>query len=186
MSTDQVFTTAGQEFEKALGHLKDGFSRLQVGRANPSLVENIPVEMYGVTQPIKGLASVSVPEPRTLVIQPWDRSALAAIEKAIVGTGIGLNPVNDGIVVRINIPPLTQERRVDLVKTVKKLAEEARIGVRTARHDAHDALKTMEQDKEITEDDLREFVKKLQDKVDASNAKIDELTKLKEQEVMTI
>ncbi|MBI5754228.1 ribosome recycling factor [Candidatus Peregrinibacteria bacterium] len=186
MTSDQALNVASQEFEKAVNHLKDEFNRLQLGRANPAMVENVHVEIYGSIQPIKAVASISVPEPRTLVIAPWDRSVLAAIEKGIVGSGLGLNPVNDGIVVRINIPPLTEERRRDLTKVVKKLSEEARISVRTARHDAHDLLKGMEAKSEITEDDLRTSVKKLQDNVDAMNKRIDELAKQKEQDVMTV
>lgn len=186
MNSDQILSQAAAEFDKALAHLRDEFSRLQIGRANPSLVENVPVAMYGVSQPIKALASISVPEPRTLVIQPWDRSGLGAIEKAIVGTGLGLNPVNDGIVVRINIPPLTEERRRDLTRIVDKLAEEARIAIRTARQDAHNSLKALKADSTITEDDWRGADKKLQEKVDALNVKIDEASKTKEQDVMTV
>jgi len=186
MTSDQTLSVASQEFEKAVNHLKDEFNRLQLGRANPAMVENVHVEIYGAVQPIKAVASISVPEPRTLVISPWDKSSLAAIEKGIVGSGLGLNPVNDGIVVRINIPPLTQERRTDLTKVVKKLAEEARIGVRTARQDCLNAMKAMEAKSEITEDDLRGSTKKLQDNVDAINKKIDELTKQKEQDIMTV
>lgn len=186
MTSDQALGVASQEFDKAINHLKDEFSRLQLGRANPSMVENVQVEIYGSNQPIKAVASISVPEPRTLVISPWDKSSLAAIEKAIVGTGLGLNPINDGIVVRINIPPLTEERRIQLTKAVKKLAEEARIGVRTARQDAHNVLKDLKAKSEITEDDWRGADKKLQEKVDGINAKIDEMTKQKEQDVMTV
>ena len=186
MTSDQVLSVASQEFEKAVAHLKDEFNRLQLGRANPSLVENVHVEIYGAVQPLKAVASISVPEPRTLMISPWDRSTLAAIEKGIVGSGLGLNPVNDGIVVRINIPALTQERRADLTKVVKKLSEEARIGVRTARQDAQNGLKAMEAKSEITEDDLRGSTKNLQDNVDAINKKIDELAKQKEQDIMTV
>ncbi len=186
MTSDQALNAASLEFEKAAVHLKDEFNRLQLGRANPSMVENVHVEIYGVVQPLKAVASISVPEPRTLVIAPWDKSNLGPIEKGIVGSGLGLNPVNDGIVVRINIPTLTEERRVNLTKVVKKLAEEARIGVRTARHDAHDLLKDLESKSEITEDDLRASVKKLQDKVDAMNSKIDELSRQKEQDIMTV
>lgn len=186
MTSDQVLSGAALEFEKAVNHLKDEFNRLQLGRANPAMVENIHVDLYGSVQPMKAVASISVPEPRTLVIAPWDRGALAAIEKGLVGSGLGLNPVNDGMVVRINIPPLTEERRVNLTKVVKKLAEEARIGVRTARHDAHDKLKEMESKSEITEDDLRGSVKKMQDKVDAMNSTIDDLSKKKEQDIMTV
>lgn len=186
MSVEQAISKATEDFKKASTHLLDEFSRLQVGRASASLVENIPVDMYGNTQPIKAVASISIPEPRSIMIQPWDKSALAAIEKGIVGVGTGLNPVNDGICVRINIPHLTEERRVQLTKHVKKLAEEAKIAVRNARQDAHNAFKQLKNNNEITEDDLRDADKKLQSKVDDANAEIDKLAKAKEEDVMTV
>ena|SRR3989338_5200145 len=186
MSVEQAVSQAIAEFDKALGHLKDEFARLQLGRASAILVEGVPVDMYGVSQPIKAVASISIPDPRMIVIQPWDRGALAAIEKGIVGAGIGLNPVNDGVVVRISIPPLTEERRTDLTKRVGHLAEEARIAVRTARQDAHAHFKQLKMDSVITEDDWHGADKRLQEKVDAANAKIDEMAKAKEQDVMTV
>lgn len=186
MTVDQAISEAVKEFEKAIMHLKEEFSRLQVGRANPSLIENIPVEVYGSSQPLKAVASISVPESRSLLIQPWDKGNLAHIEKAIVGVGLGLNPINDGNVVRINIPPLTEERRAELTKRVRQLAETAHIAVRNARQDAHNSLKQLKADSEITEDDLHSGDKHLQDKVDDFNKQVDELTKLKEQDVMTV
>lgn len=186
MTSAEIITKASTEFDSNIAHLKTEFARLQVGRANPILVEGIPVEMYGVHQPLKAVASISITDPRTIVIQPWDRSALGAIEKAIVGAGIGLNPVNDGVLVRISIPPLTEERRRDLTKRVKSLAEEGHIGIRTARHEGLNALKALESNEDITKDDLHSFEKNLQDKVDAANAKIDELAAGKEQDVMTV
>ncbi len=186
MSVEQAISKAIEDFKKASSRLQDEFSRLQVGRASAALVENIPVDMYGSNQPIKAVASISIPEPRSIMIQPWDKAALAPIEKGIVGVGIGLNPVNDGICVRINIPPLTEERRVELTKHVKKLAEEAHIAIRTARQDAHNAFKQMKTASEITEDDLRDADKNLQNKVDDANTEIDNLAKAKEQDVMTV
>lgn len=186
MTTNEVFSHLEAEFNKVVQHLKEEFSRLQIGRASPALVENVPVEMYGVSQPLKAIASISIPDPRTIQIQPWDRSALCHIEKGIVGTGIGLNPVNDGVVVRINIPPLTEERRVDLCKHVHQLAETARISIRTARQDAHNSLKNMKADSAITEDDLHISEKNLQMKVDAANAQIDQTAKAKEKDIMTV
>lgn len=186
MSVEQAISTAELEFKKALSHLKDEFSRLQIGRASSALVEHINVELYGVSQPMKAVANISIPDPRTIQIQPWDKSALAAIEKAIVGIGTGLNPVNDGHVVRINIPLLTEERRVELTKHVKKLAEEAKIAVRTARHEAHNHFKQLKTNSEITEDDLFSVDKKLQEKVDSVNKEIEEMTLAKEKDVMTI
>lgn len=186
MTVDQAIQQAVQDFEKAVSHLKEEFSRLQLGRANPALVENIPVDMYGSSQPVKAVASISTPDPRTIMIQPWDKSALAAIERGIVGVGLGLNPVNDGVVVRISIPALTEERRTDLSKHVKKLAEEARISVRNARQEAHNVFKQLKTDGEIAEDQWHGADKKLQEKVDAFNKQIDELTKTKETDVMTV
>lgn len=186
MSVEAAISKAGEEFNGAIEHLKDEFSRLQVGRANSSLVENIPVDVYGVSQPVKAIATISIPDPRTIQIQPWDKGNLVPIEKGIVGIGTGLNPVNDGIVVRISIPPLTEERRADLTKHVKKMAEEAKISVRNARQDAHNQFKELKSKNEITEDDLRGSNKKLQDKVDDVNKKIDEMADAKEKDVMTI
>lgn len=186
MSIQNTMSVAGQDFEKALAHLKDEYNRLQLGRANSALVENIIVDAYGSTQPLKGVASVSVPDPRTLQIQPWDKAVLGPIEKAISVSGLGLNPVNDGVCIRISIPALTQERRLDLVKVVKKLAEEAKIGIRTSRQDAHNGFKQLKADSAITEDELHTADKQLQAKVDEYNQKVDELAKSKEQDVMTV
>lgn len=186
MNTDSIMAEGALEFQKVLQHLKEEFSRLQMGRANPSMIENIMVELYGVNQPIKAVGSISVPEPRTLVIQPWDKSALAPIEKAIVGVGLGLNPVNDGTTIRINFPALTEERRKDLTKHVKQLTEKARISVRTARQDVHSKFKEMKNNDQMTEDDLHFTEKKLQEKVDQINADIDKLATTKEQDVMTV
>lgn len=186
MTVDQLITTAISDFEKAIVHLKEEFSRLQIGRANPALIENIPVLMYGVSQPVKALASISTPDPRTLVIQPWDKNALAPIEKGIVGVGLGLNPINDGVIVRISIPSLTEERRAELCKHVRKLSEEAKIAVRNFRQDVINKFKQMKADSEITEDDLHGGEKKLQTKVDDANSKIDVTAKAKEQDVMTV
>lgn len=186
MSYQEIINDAKKDFDKAIDHLKEEFSRLQVGRANASLVENIPVDVYGVSQPVKAVATVSIPDPRTIQIQPWDKSNLAPIEKAIVGIGTGLNPVNDGLVVRINIPPLTEERRTELTKHVKKLAEDAKITVRNARQDAHNQFKQLKDSGEFTEDDVYSADKDLQKVVDDSNTKIDEIADAKEKDVMTV
>lgn len=186
MSVQDVISKAAAEFDHAVSHLKDEYSRLQVGRANPALIENVNVDLYGVTQPVKAVANISIPDPRTIQIQPWDRSALAAIEKGIVGAGLGLNPVNDGTCVRISIPPLTEERRVELVKHAKKLAEDAKISIRNSRQDAHNQFKQLKANDEITEDDLHDGDKKLQNKVDEANVKIEEVLKTKEQDIMTV
>lgn len=186
MSVDSAINEAVQGFEKALGHLKDEFARLQVGRASAALVESIVVELYGSAQPLKNIANIAIPEARLIQIQPWDKSALTPIEKAIVAAGTGLNPVNDGSVIRIAIPALTEERRAELTKVVRKLAEEAKIAVRNARQDAHNAFKQLKADNAITEDDLRDADKKLQSKVDDFNARIEDSAKVKEQDVMKV
>ena len=186
MLFDAEIQNAVTGFKKALGHMKDEFSKLQIGRANPALVENLNIDVYGSSQPMKAVASVSVTDASTLTIQPWDKSNLVPIEKAIVNAGLGLNPVNDGVNIRINIPPLTEERRMDLSKHVHKLAEEAKISVRNLRQDAHNKFKQMKSDNEMTEDDLRSADKKLQDKVDDANKEIEESSKAKEKDIMTI
>lgn len=185
-TTLEHIATAANEFQKALDHLKSEFARLQIGRATPALVEDIKVEAYGGIQPVKSLASVSVPDPKTLQIQPWDKGLLGAIEKAIQSANLGLNPINDGRVLRLPMPPLTQERRVELVKVLHQMAEQAKISIRTARGTAHSAFKTMEEAKLISEDERRLSEKHLQEKVDASNKEVEEMAKKKEQDVMTI
>ena len=186
MSFESAITEAVNEFNKTIEHLKSEFSRLQVGRANSMLVENVLVDVYGVSQPVKALASISIPDPRTIQIQPWDKSNLGPIEKAIVGIGTGLNPVNDGIFIRINIPPLTEERRMELTKHVNQIAEDAKISIRKARQDAQSEIKDLKVKSEITEDDMHSGIKKLQDRVDEYNKKVDELAKQKENDVMTV
>ena len=171
---------------KAISHLEDEFSSLQVGRASSSLVENLMVDSYGTLQPMKAVASISIPDAKTVQIQPWDKSMLAALEKAIQNSDLNLNPVNNGASIILSIPPLTEERRRDLVKVVNQLSEDAKISVRNARHDAMSKLKKMEHDKELTEDDKKKGEKQIQEKTDEMNAKISELAKKKEQAIMTI
>jgi len=186
MSVQDTMMRADADFQKAVSHLREEFARLQVGRAGAGLVESVMVDMYGVMQPLKAVANISIPDSRTIQIQPWDKSALAPIERAIINANTGLNPNNDGILIRINVPPLTEERRVEITKQVRKLAEDARISVRTARQDAHNSFKKLKADNVITEDDLHSSDKKLQLKVDEVNQTIDDITKAKEQDVMKV
>ena len=187
MATTLEYVQAAEaEFQKALVHLKAEFARLQIGRASPALVEDLKVEAYGSFQPLKSMASVSVPDPKTLQIQPWDRGVLSAIEKAIQTANLGLNPINDGRIIRLPMPPLTEERRRELVKVVHQMAEAAKISIRNARGVAHSSFKTMEEGKEITEDDRRMSEKHLQEKVDSANKEVEETAKKKEQDIMTI
>lgn len=164
-----------------LDHLHAEFGKLQTGRANASLVELIAVEAYGQKMELKGVASISVQDARSIVIQPWDKTALGAIEKGILAANIGVTPVNDGIVVRLNFPPMTEERRSQITKIVGQLAEQAKIRVRQDRQEANDALKDI-----ADKDDKERAQKELQKLVDEANAKIEESAKKKEAEVMTV
>lgn len=186
MTTKDYIAAAEAEFQKTLQHLKGEFARLQIGRASPALVEDLKVEAYGGFQPLKSLASVSIPDPKTLQIQPWDKSLLGPIERAIQTANLGLNPINDGRVLRLPMPPLTEERRKELAKVVHQMAENAKIGIRNSRGTAHSAFKTLEGNKEISEDERRLSEKHLQEKVDAANKEVEELAKKKEQDIMTI
>jgi len=186
MASQEIIHGANELMIKAVSHLKDEFSRLQVGRASPALVEEVRVDAYGSLQPLKSVASVSVPDAKTIQIQPWDRGLLTAIEKGIQMANIGLMPNNDGIVIRINIPPLTEERRRELVKVVGRYAEEGKIAVRNVRQDVNNTLNAMKKESEITEDEYFGATKELQVFVDHANNEIDAMAKRKEQDIMTV
>lgn len=186
MSVDAVLKTLEEELTKTLEHLHDDYAGLQIGRATASLVDRITVESYGTMQPLKAIANVSVPDARTIQIQPWDRSNLPHIEKAIMMAELGLNPQNDGIVVRINVPPLTEERRKELSKVVGKMEEEAKISVRNARHEAMEDVKKQQKNNEITEDQLDVAEKKIQEKIDKCNTDIESAAKAKADDVMKV
>ena len=161
------------------------FGGVRTGRANTALLDAIRIEAYGAVTPINQVASVSVPDPKTLVIQPWDASHMSAIEKAILKSDLGLTPANDGKVIRLNMPSLTEERRKQLAKTVGKLAEEARVAVRNVRREANDKLKAMAKDKKVSEDEERRSHDQIQKTTDRFIAKVDELLKKKEQEILS-
>jgi ribosome recycling factor len=186
MTTDQLIKDAKAEFEKAISYLRSEYSKLQTGRASSVLVEDVPVDAYGSTQPIKSLAQITIPEPRSIMIKPWDKGLLGEIEKAILGQNLGLNPNNSGESLIINLPVLTEERRRDLVKLVHKFAEDAKISIRQARQHAHQKFKSMESNDEITEDDKITAEKRLQDAVDAANSDVEAASKKKEEEVMKV
>ena len=162
------------------------FSGVRTGRANTALLDAVRVEAYGAQTPINQMASLSVPDPKTLVIQPWDTSQIPAIEKAILKSDLGLTPSNDGKVIRLSMPTLTEERRKQLAKTVGKLAEEARVAIRNIRRDANDRLKALAKDKKVSQDDERRGHDQIQKSTDKFIAKVDELTKKKEQEILAI
>lgn len=174
----QTFQTS---IANVLQHLQGEFSKLQTGRANAALVEHVEVEAYGQRQPLKNVAGISVSDARTIVVQPWDRTVMQAVEKALQLANLGASPVNDGTVIRLNLPQMTEERRISLKKVVSTLAEESRISVRKHRQEAHDLIKA-EKDEDVKET----LLEQLQKVTDDANAKIADAAKRKEEELMKI
>ena len=172
--------------QAAVDLLSREFSGVRTGRANTALLDGVRVEAYGVQTPVSQMASLSVPDPKTLVIQPWDTSQMPAIEKAILKSDLGLTPSNDGKVIRLVMPTLTEERRKQLAKTVGKLAEEARVAVRNIRRDANDRIKVIARDKKVAQDEERRSHDQIQKATDRFIARVDELTAKKEQEILSI
>lgn len=172
--------------DKALEALKREFASIRTGRANTSLLDQVQVDYYGTPTPINQVANVSAPEPRLILIQPWDKTMIGAIEKAILTSDLGIAPNNDGIVIRLAIPQLTEERRKELVKVVHKKAEEAKVAIRNIRRDANDTLKKEEKAKTITEDTSKEGQEKIQKLTDAKIKAVDELTQKKEKDVLEV
>ena len=185
MDKESVLLDSEDRMDKALGALDRDFSRLRTGRASTGLVDNIKVDYYG-TPPISQLASVAIPDSRTITIQPWDRGAFASVEKAILKSDLGLTPVNDGKIIRISIPPLTEDRRKELGKLARKSGEEAKVAVRNVRRDANDQLKKLEKDKAISEDELKKATDDVQKLTDKYVAKVDEKCAAKEKEIMDL
>lgn len=185
-NVDQVFQELEQKIKKTTEDLQRQLGKVRSGRASASLLDDIKAEYYGVMTPLRGMATINVPEPRLIIIQPFDPSSLKAIEKAIQASDLGLHPQNDGKVLRINIPDLTEERRKELVKVVGRVAEEHRVAIRQLRKDANLRLKELEKNKELTEDELHRQEKKVQEKVDAGIKKLDEIAKAKEKEILSV
>lgn len=175
-----------EKMDKTLNALDREYKSVRAGRANVSVLDRITIDYYGVPTPIQQMAAVSTPEARTLVIQPWDASMLKEIEKAILTSDIGINPQNDGKLIRLNFPPLTEERRKDIVKDVKKTAEDAKVAIRNLRRDSLDKLKALKKDNSITEDDESNGEKKIQNLTDKFCKEIDNLCSNKEKEIMEI
>lgn len=186
MDTDSILLDAEERMEKALLALDRDFAKLRTGRATTALVDGIKADYYGTPTPISQMASVAVPDSRTLTIQPWDKGGMAAVEKAILKSDLGLTPVNDGKVIRIAIPPLTEERRKELVKISRKYGEDAKVAVRAVRRDANDSLKKAEKDKEITEDVLKKVSEEVQKLTDKFVAQVGTRCAAKEKEIMDI
>ena len=184
MSVD--FAEYGKRMDKSLDHLAEEFGAVRAGRANAKVLDRITVEYYGSETPLNGVATISTPDARTLVIQPWDTSLLKEIQKAILSSELGINPQNDGKVIRLVFPQLTEERRKDLTKQVRKYAEEAKVAMRNIRRDGMDYIKKLKKNSEITEDDQKKAEKDLQDLLDKYTKKVDTELAAKEKELMAI
>lgn len=182
----ETINNAKEKMTKSLNALDKEFAAVRAGRANPAVLDKVMVDYYGAPTPVNQMAAVSVSEARILVIQPWDKSSLKLIEKAIQASDIGINPTNDGNVIRLAFPQLTEERRKELCKSIKKYGEDCKVAVRSIRRDTMDKLKTMKKNSEITEDDLKDCEKKVQDLTDKFCADADKAVADKEKEIMTV
>lgn len=181
-----TINTAKEKMNKSLNALGNEFAAIRAGRANPAVLDKVLVDYYGAPTPVNQMAAISVSEARILVIQPWDKSSLKLIEKAIQASDIGINPTNDGTALRLAFPQLTEERRKELCKTIKKYGEECKVTVRSIRRDTMEKFKAMKKNAEITEDDLKDCEKKVQDLTDKFCADVDKTVADKEKEIMTV
>jgi ribosome recycling factor len=172
--------------DKAIDALKRDLGKVRTGRASVSILDGIRVEYYGTPTPLNQIASLNVPDPRLITIKPWEKSLIPEIERTIRASQLGLNPSSDGEIVRLPMPPLTEERRKELVKMVRRLAEEAKVALRGARRDANEMLKEFQKEKEITEDEEKQGLKKVQDATDAAVVKVDEIVAKKEKEILEV
>jgi ribosome recycling factor len=182
----QILETTRKRMEKSIEGMQHGLAAIRTGRASISILDHIQANYYGTLTPLNQMASLSTPEPTMILIQPWDPSTISAIEKAILSSDLGLNPTNDGKVVRLPIPSLTEERRKQLAKTVGHIAEQHRVAIRQVRHDANDLLKAKLKEKAISEDDEKDALKKIQDLTNDFITRVDALQKKKEAEILEI
>ncbi len=183
---DDIMEDAESRMNKAIEHLNSDFAGMRAGRANPAMVDKLMVNYYGTPTPLNQMANINVPEARLLIINPWDKGSIVDIEKAIMKSDLGVNPNNDGNVIRINLPQLTEDRRKDLVKVVKKRAEEGKVAVRNIRREANDLLKASEKDKLISEDASKKGLDDIQKVTDKFIKDIDYILQLKEKEIMEV
>ena len=183
---NQLFNTAEEKMNKTVAALEKEYGSIRAGRANPAILDRVTVDYYGTPTPIIQMAAVSVPEARMLQIQPWDASTLKEIEKAILASDIGITPANDGKIIRISFPALTEERRKELVKDINKMAEDSKVAIRSIRRDIIDKLKAMKKNNEITEDDVKKGETDAQKLTDKFVKKLDEVAAAKEKEVMSL
>jgi ribosome recycling factor len=185
-TVDELLAGADSRMRKAVDALKRDLATLRTGRATPALLENVPVDYYGVPTPLNQLATISAPEARLIVIQPWDKQALREVEKSLLKSDLGFNPSNDGTTIRIPIPPLSQERRKDLVKVLRRKVEEGKVSVRNVRRDALERQRGMERDKVISQDDNRRAQERLQKATDLHIVEMDQVMVAKEAEIMEV
>jgi ribosome recycling factor len=185
-SAEEVLLDTEEKMVKSVGFLQEQFDGIRTGKASPALVENVQVPYYGTPTRLRELSNISTPEPRLIVIQPYDPTALGDIEKAIIGANLGVTPMNDGRLVRVPIPELSEERRVEMTKLAKRTAEEGRIAVRNVRRDANEQVKGLQKDGKITEDDRDESLKTIQTLTDKYVKEIDDMVKAKETEIMEV
>ncbi len=181
---DELLAEASAKMDQAVEHVSGEFATVRTGRANPAILQRVTVDYYGSPTPLQQLASIGVPEPQLLVIQPYDKSVVAEIERAIQSSDLGLNPSNDGNVIRLAFPPLNEERRKELIKVVRHMAEEGRIAIRNVRRHSKDDMEALEGD--VSEDDVRRGEARLQEVTDAHTARIDELLEHKEAELLEV
>lgn len=183
---EEVLESLKSDMDKVISQLRKEYDRVRTGRATTALLDGIRVDYYGSSMPINQVANISIPEPRLITIQPWDKGIMGDIEKAIQRSELGLTPMNDGKVIRIVIPPLTEERRKELVKVVRKMAEERKVDLRNHRREANETLKELKKEKTITEDDLFRYQEEVQKVTDSYVAKVDALLESKEKEILEI
>ena len=182
----ETIAAAKDKMLKTTTHLEEELISIRAGKANPAMLNNIAIDYYGSLTPLPQVASITSPDARTILIQPWEKPMIAPIEKAIMQANIGFTPQNNGENIRINVPPLTEERRKDLVKVARKYTEEAKVAIRNIRRDANDSLKKMEKDKTASEDDIKKATEAIQKVTDAQIAKADQKCQAKEKEIMEI
>lgn len=186
MPVKEIYTTHEEKMQKTLESLKKELATIRTGRATPALLDRVQVDYYGTMTPINQVANISIPDPRSLLIQPWEKTMVAEIEKAIMKSDLGLTPNSDGAIIRLNLPQLTQERRAEFVKVANKKAEEARVAIRNIRRDANDLLKKVEKDKSVPEDELKKAQDEIQKLTDRYIKEADQMVGMKEKEIMEV
>lgn len=183
---DTLKTNTKEKMQKSFDSLLHQYSKIRTGRASASILDDVRINYYGQPTPVKQLCNISIPEARTIIVQPWDKTTLGDIEKAILAANIGITPENDGNVIRLPFQPLTEDKRKEIVKNIKKLSEDARVAIRNIRRDANELGKKMKKDSQISEDEEKKLLKELQDITDEWIKKIDESEKAKEKEIMEV